>query len=306
MSEAEARTPAAPREKTERLFFLDINDGRILSSAIDGSDLKLIIQRLGRSPDGILVDSENGWLYWTEMGTDYNAHDGSIERINLDGSNHVTLIPPGSTLVTPKQIQIDQDNGTLYWCDREGMRVMRANIDGSDIETLVQNGDSPQDSADIERWCVGIALDLPLGQIYWTQKGPPYAGLGRILRASIDIPEDETATRRSDIETLLDKLPEPIDLELDLATRTVYWTDRGNLPRGNTVNRASMDDVAATSEVVLEGLDEGIGLSLDLPNNRMFFTDIGGNLYSASLDGSGERELLHHAGSFTGIVYAMV
>ena len=306
MSEAEARTPAASPEKTERLFFLDINDGRILSSAIDGTDLKLIIQRPGRSPDGILVDSENGWLYWTEMGNDYNAHDGSIERIDLDGSNHVTLIPPGSTLVTPKQIQIDHDNGTLYWCDREGMRVMRANIDGSDIETLVQNGEGLQDSADIARWCVGIALDLPLGQIYWTQKGPPDAGLGRILRASIDIPEDETATRRSDIETLLDKLPEPIDLELDLATRTIYWTDRGNLPQGNTVNRAQMDDIAATSEVVLEGLDEGIGLSLDMPNNRMFFTDIGGNLYSADLDGSGERELLHHAGSFTGIVYAEI
>jgi hypothetical protein len=306
MSEAEVRTPAASPGKTERLFFLDINDGRILSSAIDGTDLKLIIQRPSRSPDGVLVDSENGWLYWTEMGTDYNAHDGSIERIDLDGSNHVTLIAPGSTLVTPKQIQIDRDGGKLYWCDREGMRVMRANIDGSDIETLVQNGDSPADSANIERWCVGIALDLPRGQIYWTQKGPPDAGLGRIFRAGIDIPQGETATKRSDIETLLDKLPEPIDLELDLATRTVYWTDRGNLPRGNTVNRASMDNLAATSEVVLEGLDEGIGLSLDLPNNRMFFTDIGGNLYSASLDGSGERELLHHAGSFTGIVYAVV
>ncbi|QND48432.1 3-hydroxyacyl-CoA dehydrogenase [Rhizobium lusitanum] len=306
MSEAEARTPATSSENIERLFFLDINDGRILSSAIDGNDLQLIIQRPGRSPDGILVDSENGWLYWTEMGTDYNAHDGSIERIDLDGRNHVTLIAPGSTLVTPKQIQIDYGNAKLYWCDREGMRVMRANIDGSDIETLVQNGDSPSDSADIARWCVGIALDLPLGQIYWTQKGPSDAGLGRIFRAGINIPEGETATSRSDIEVLLDKLPEPIDLELDLATRTIYWTDRGNLPRGNTVNRAEMDDLAATSEVVLEGLDEGIGLSLDLPNNRMFFTDIGGNLYSAGLDGAGERELLHHAGSFTGIVYAVV
>ncbi|MDE1994500.1 MAG: 3-hydroxyacyl-CoA dehydrogenase [Rhizobiaceae bacterium] len=306
MSEAHVRTPATPSGKTERLFFLDINDGRILSSAIDGTDLKLIIQRPNRSPDGLLVDSENGWLYWTEMGSDYNAHDGSIERIDLDGGNHVTLVAPGGTLVTPKQIQIDRDNGKLYWCDREGMRVMRGNLDGSDIEVLVKNGEGPEDSADIERWCVGIALDLPRGQIYWTQKGPPDAGLGRIFRAGIDIPAGESATKRSDIEVLLDKLPEPIDLELDLATRTIYWTDRGNLPRGNTVNKASMDNLAATSQVILEGLDEGIGLSLDLPNNRMFFTDIGGNLYSASLDGSGERELLHHAGSFTGIVYAEI
>ena len=32
----------------------------------------------------------------------------------------------------------------LYWSDREGMRVMRANLDGSEIETLVDTslGDS--------------------------------------------------------------------------------------------------------------------------------------------------------------------
>ena len=33
-------------------------------------------------------------------------------------------------------------------------------------------------------------------------------------------------------------LPEPIDLEIDHTTRTLYWTDRGDPPHGNTVNRA--------------------------------------------------------------------
>jgi hypothetical protein len=32
---------------------------------------------------------------------------------------------------------LDKDGGKLYWCDREGMRVMRANLDGSQVETLV-------------------------------------------------------------------------------------------------------------------------------------------------------------------------
>ena len=40
---------------------------------------------------------------------------------------------------------------------------------------------------------------------------------------------------------LFDGLPEPIDLELDLENRVLYWTDRGDPPRGNTVNRAPMD-----------------------------------------------------------------
>jgi hypothetical protein len=35
-------------------------------------------------------------------------------------------------------------------------------------------------------------------------------------------------------------LPEPIDLELDLYNHMLYWTDRGDPPRGNTVNRANL------------------------------------------------------------------
>ena len=49
------------------------------------------------------------------------------------------------------------------------------------------------------------------------------------------------ACRRSDIELLYEDLPEPIDLELDSRHRMIYWTDRGDPPRGNTVNRAPMD-----------------------------------------------------------------
>jgi hypothetical protein len=36
-------------------------------------------------------------------------------------------------------------------------------------------------------------------------------------------------------------LPEPTDLDLGPVHRTLYWTDRGDPPRGNTVNRATMD-----------------------------------------------------------------
>jgi hypothetical protein len=51
---------------------------------------------------------------------------------------------------------------------------------------------------------------------------------GRILRAGIDIPDgDTTPERRRDVAVIFKDLPEPIDLELDLAKRTIYWTDRG-------------------------------------------------------------------------------
>ena len=119
---------------------------------------------------------------------------------------------------------------------------MRANFDGSNIETLVDTskGDA-RAGTDLTKWCVGITVDPDRGQIYWTQKGPENAGKGRIFRAKIDIPKGETPANRTDIEVLFDALPEPIDLELDLKNRFIYWTDRGDPPRGNTVNRASID-----------------------------------------------------------------
>src|SRR4029077_12134331 len=164
-----------------RLFFLDASSGRVLSANPDGSDKKVIATD-GRIPDGIAVDTETGYIYWTNMGVPTH-NDGSIERVDLDGQNHTTIIPKGETF-TPKQMHLDKKNHKLYWCDREGMRVMRSNLDGSKIETLVDTSQGdPRPGPDAKKWCVGITVDTDRGQFYWTQKGPDNAGVGRILRA---------------------------------------------------------------------------------------------------------------------------
>jgi sugar lactone lactonase YvrE len=285
------------------VYFIDASGGRLLSVNPDGSDLKVLVTDRHRIPDGIVVDVENGHIYWTEMGIP-NKEDGSIERANIDGSNHVTIVTNGKTF-TPKQLQLDKRNGRLYWCDREGMRVMRSNLDGSNLETLIQTGKGEVDRADLTRWCVGIAIDVQGGKLYWTQKGLDNAGVGRIFRAGLDIPRGEGCTSRSDIELLFDQLPEPIDLDLDLEHRVLYWTDRGDAPRGNTVSRAPMDaaPLSVEPEMVFTHLMEGIGLALDVPGNRMFMADLGGSLYTASLDGATRKVLLTVQGNLTGVAY---
>jgi hypothetical protein len=293
----------APGDKGGRVYFIDASGGRLLSVNTDGSDLKVLVTGRHRIPDGIVVDVENGHIYWTEMGIP-NKEDGSIERANIDGSNHVTIVPNGKTF-TPKQLQLDKGNGRLYWCDREGMRVMRSNLDGSNLETLIQTGKGEADRADLTRWCVGIAIDVQGGKLYWTQKGLDNAGVGRIFRAWLDIPKGESCTSRSDIELLFDRLPEPIDLDLDLERRVLYWTDRGDPPRGNSVSRAPMDAAprSVEPEIVFTHLMEGIGLALDIPGGRMFMTDLGGSLYTASLDGATHKTLLAVQGNLTGVAY---
>jgi hypothetical protein len=305
MTELQATKPRpASRAKaaTGRLFVIEINAGCIHAMNPDGFDKKTIVTNC-RMPDGIVVDTEARHIYWTNMGVP-NLDDGSIERADLDGGNRRVIVPQGVTH-TPKQMHLDKENGKLYWCDREGMRVMRANLDGSQVETLVETGRGDTDRRDQRRWCVGITIDPKLAKIYWSQKGADNAGQGRIFRANIDIPKGESPANRSDIEVVFDQLPEPIDLELDLANRVLYWTDRGDPPRGNTVNRAPIDK-KATPEILITHLMEGIGITLDVPGNRMFVTDFAGSVYSADLDGKNERNFLYAQGNLTGIAYAEI
>src|SRR5437879_3480973 len=105
----------------------------------------------------------------------------------------------------------------LIVLEASGNRVLSVNPDGSDRKVIVTECRLPD----------GIAVDD--------------AGLGRIFLANINLPAGQSPSSRSDIEVFFDGLPQPIDLELDLKNRLLYWTDRGDPPRGNTVNRAPLD-----------------------------------------------------------------
>ena len=144
------------KDAVGRLFVLELSGDRIHSMNPDGSNRKVIVTDC-HLPDGIVVDVEAGHIYWTNMGVP-NLNDGSIERADLDGGNRRVIVPQGITH-TPKQIHLEKRSGKLYWCDREGMRVMRANLDGTNVETLVQTGEGEDDSRDATKWCVGITVD---------------------------------------------------------------------------------------------------------------------------------------------------
>ncbi len=149
-------TSGSSKSIVGRLFVLDLSGGRILSLNADNpSDLKGIVTEC-RHPDAIVVDVEAGHIYWTDMGVP-NLNDGSIERADLDGQNRTIIVPQGGTF-TPKQLYLDKKNGKLYWSDREGMRVIRSNLDGSKIETLIQTGQGDSDRRDATKWCVGITV----------------------------------------------------------------------------------------------------------------------------------------------------
>ncbi|KAI9730747.1 MAG: hypothetical protein M1834_005716 [Cirrosporium novae-zelandiae] len=303
------------------LYFLDIglahrdnplHSGRVLVGSADGRPARTLID--GEPvPDGLDISPSAGRLFWTNMGAP-SENDGNVKSCNLDGTDIQTIIPDGA-VHTPKQLFIDHKNSKLYFCDREGLRVMRCDFDGKNHETLVKNGDwqNPAHQADITRWCVGITVSPEEGVLYWTQKGPSKSNRGRILRANMKMPAGCDATNRNDIECLFFNLPEPIDVEIDPETQTLYWTDRGELPFGNSLNRAKLSDInpditkrdgsmGRGYEILVRNLHEGIGLKLDMKNKCIFITDLGGCVYMTDLNGGNKKKMYEEdEASYTGI-----
>ena len=283
--------------------------GRVCVASATGGTLKTLIDRK-EMPDGIeVLLNDGGWLIWTLMGHP-DKNDGMIQRSDLLGSNITTLYMPGE-IHTPKQVAVDQTNHALYVCDREGLRVHRSKLDGREKEVLVERGDwhNPEERGNKNLHCVGICVDPRRGKFYWTQKGPSKGGAGQIYRANMQMPAGETAEDRTDIELLFDRLPEPIDLAIDLDSRLLYWTDRGDFPKGNSLHRANISDEFLTAgehqySILARHLHEAIGLRLDNVEKHIYVTDLGGCVYRYNTNGRNAVKLFEGQGVYTGIALA--
>jgi hypothetical protein len=294
------------------LLVLNAGKHELQAVSLDGTRVRTLVAGLDELPDGITVDQRRGHVYWTNMGAPdpgsaipgdaAYTRNGSLERADLDGGDRVTIVPRGA-FTTGKQLTADFDQGVLYWCDREGMQVLCCFLDGSELRPLVVPAVGDE-AAHIERnHCVGIAVDADRRLLYWTQKGAPNAGEGRIFRAPLDLPPGTSASHRTDIELLWKDLPEPIDLHLVNNGATVVWTDRGDEPAGNTLNRATVQPAVGTPEIISRIYREAIGLAA-VSESVFYVTDLGGSIRHVDLDAGIDTELVNLGYALTGVAVA--
>ena len=212
-------------------------------------------------------------------------NDGTVWRSNLDGSDAKILMSPG-VCHTPKQISLDRSLRKVYVADREGLRIHLANYDGTGHEVVIQTGDY---EIDVDRnnphlWCVGVAVSEKLGKLFWTQKGPSKGSRGRIRVADLRMPPGTSAQSRQDMTTVANGLPEPVDLDIDDEEGALYWTDRGELPFGNSLNEQGLstllfgDGHGSQRTILAQGFGEAIGLQVDKHNDCVWVADMCGRL----------------------------
>jgi hypothetical protein len=292
---------AAEQGEAPRIGLLYWVGGNQLSRAhIDGSDFQVLVSDLDE-PDGLVADPLNNIVYWTNMS--FGGPGGSVQRARLDGSAVVSgeafLVPPGSFQVG-KEIELDKVGGKLYWADRDGRRIMRANTDGSDVQPVLSGFTSPDGKITELQNPVGIALDPVQRQVYMTDRF-----MGTVMRFGMDLPAGESHRDRSDVEILVQPRSaedRPIDIDLDLENGQMYWTDRGV----HQVLRAQLD--GSNLEVLIDPgevvIKDPIGISLDLASRKIYWSDMSThNIHRANLDGSRIEHITGGSKLLNGVPY---
>ncbi|PSN59794.1 3-hydroxyacyl-CoA dehydrogenase-like protein [Corynespora cassiicola Philippines] len=341
---APARAPGQEQnaDAEPTLFVLDnglsgqvdtLQKGRVLEYSASGTYMRTLASEQ-YLPDGIAVREARGrrTLFWSCMGFP-GQEDGQVYTLDLstdttsesggdggdgdgDGeSNPTPLFAPG-TLNTPKQIALDEEAGKLYVADREGLAIWRCGLDGTDAERVVVTGDKglEADRKDATKWCVGVAISRRMGKLFWTQKGPAKGWQGRIFCAGLETPTGSAAEGRRDVECLLSGLAEPVDLQIHEGEGCLYWTDRGEMPFGNTLNRVFLDGYGRVRregvectpllgyQVLARKFHEAIGLAVDVERGFVYVADLGGSISRCRLDGSEKIRLVFEEGrAWTGI-----
>ena len=205
---------------------------KIQTADLDGSNIQDLVERVG-SAQGIAVDGAGNKMYWTRPEI--------IQTADLDGMNTQGLITSG--LHTPQNIALDIAGNKIYWTEPRLNKIQRANLDGSNIQNVVEGVESPY----------GIALDVAENKMYLTARGT-----GKIQCANLD---------GSNIQDVVTGVEKPGSIAVDVKGRKIYWTEYkliSVLDRGvGEIRRADLD--GSNVEDIVAGLGAIYSIALSMP-----------------------------------------
>uniref|UniRef100_A0A8C1IWU7 Low density lipoprotein receptor-related protein 4 n=1 Tax=Cyprinus carpio TaxID=7962 RepID=A0A8C1IWU7_CYPCA len=146
----------------------------------------------------------------------------------------------------------------VFWSDVTLDRIMRASLNGSNVEEVVSTGlESPG----------GLAIDWIHNKLYWTD-----SGTSRIEVANLD------GSQRKVL--LWQRMEKPRAIALHPMEGKIYWTDWGNMP---CIEYANMD--GSNRKIIADThLFWPNGLTIDYASHRMYWVDAKHHVIERSTD----------------------
>ncbi|XP_004851952.2 low-density lipoprotein receptor-related protein 4 isoform X1 [Heterocephalus glaber] len=194
---------------------------------------------------------------------------GSIRRISLDTSDHTDVHVPVPELNNVISLDYDSVDGKVYYTDVFLDVIRRANLNGSNMETVIGRGLKTTD---------GLAVDWVARNLYWTDTG----------RNTIEASRLDGSCRKVLINNSLD---EPRAIAVFPRKGYLFWTDWGHIAK---IERANLD---GSERKVLINTDLGWpnGLTLDYDTRRIYWVDAHlDRIESADLNGKLRQVLVSH------------
>ncbi|MFN2222935.1 MAG: putative Ig domain-containing protein, partial [Candidatus Promineifilaceae bacterium] len=191
---------------TEQFYWLDVNSdvnngdgtGILWRADADGANQTALLSNL-TSPGSLILDSENGWLYWSDYTVINDETSGRIGRYRMTtGQNQVILEGVGYV----NNLAWDMLRDRIYWSTTSGNVYYFDVLDGTEIQQ-VHIGLHQMD---------GLAVDPYRGRLYWGE----YNYFGAIWQSDLD---------GSNISKLKDSLQTPGKLWYDLPADRLYFFD---------------------------------------------------------------------------------
>jgi choice-of-anchor C domain-containing protein len=240
-----------------------------------------------------------------ELQTSYGTLSIPIEHIvRFSGAARET--PAASLARAPK----------MYWTDSGTGKIQRADLDGSNVEVLVDR--LALDVKPGESYINDIALDVKGGKMYWSDSGTHTLGranldgssVERLVVTGLDSPENlcvdvvrgqmywvDRGTHKiqranldlsNEEDIVTTGLETPNGIDVDVVGGMIYWTDSAT----HKIQRANLDGTEV-QDVIVSGLNYPRGIALDVARGKMYWTDLSpARLRRANLDGSQVEDLV--------------
>ncbi|XP_041357308.1 very low-density lipoprotein receptor-like isoform X2 [Gigantopelta aegis] len=121
----------------KHIYWTDTGLDRIQVSTMDGSMRKTLVDTDLDEPRAIVVDPQNGYMYWTDWG-----NKAKIERCGMNGQGRVSIIEADDNthdIVWPNGLTIDYVDQRLYWIDAKLHKISSINLNGGDMKVILRN-----------------------------------------------------------------------------------------------------------------------------------------------------------------------